>query len=55
MNQPAWVPCECGEFLYLIHGLHVFECDCPEIDEWEIDPYSEGGPADSEAVDCPSE
>jgi hypothetical protein len=25
--------------------MHVFECDCPPIEEWEIDPYVEGGPS----------
>lgn len=35
-----WEPCECcEEFWCNIHGMHVFECDCPPIDEWERDPY----------------
>ncbi len=43
-SPPAWVPCNCcDEFWCSIHSLHAFECDCPEIDEWDVDPYSTGG------------
>lgn len=45
MSQgPAWIPCDCGEFWCRIHNQHAFECDCPSTEEWEIDPYSAGGP-----------
>src|SRR5262245_2841125 len=39
----TWVPCphKCGEFLCTIHQCHVFECECPPIEEWTIDPYAE--------------
>lgn len=38
----AWIPCECCEnFLCTIHGTHAHDCECPPIDEWDIDPYSE--------------
>lgn len=38
---PAWMPCpDCDEHWCNIHGMHTHECDCPEIDEWESDPYS---------------
>lgn len=44
-SYPAWVPCDCGNFLCSIHWpQHVEECPCPEIDDWgEINPYYEGG------------
>ena len=41
MSSAAWVPCECcGEFYCTIHDKHAFECDCPPVDEWPLDPYS---------------
>lgn len=42
---PAWLLCpdECGEYYCTIHHMHACDCECPPIDEWEIDPYSEGG------------
>jgi hypothetical protein len=41
---PAWIPCPCCEdFLCTIHGSHVHDCDCPAIEEWEVDPYTTGG------------
>lgn len=41
---PAWVFCEnCEDYLCSIHRVHVYECDCPPIEEWEVDPYAEGG------------
>jgi len=39
--SPAWTPCDCGEFYCNIHQQHASECDCPPIDEWDTDPYSE--------------
>lgn len=43
----AWVPCECGEFVCRIHGMHACDCPCPPIEEWECDPYTSGfGPWD---------
>jgi hypothetical protein len=38
-TDPAWVPCVCDEWFCLIHRLHVFECDCPPIEDWAVDPY----------------
>jgi DNA (cytosine-5)-methyltransferase 1 len=41
-SSPAWQPCECcDEFFCNIHGMHAFECDCPPVDEWDTDPYSD--------------
>ena len=37
----SWTPCTCGEFFCNIHQQHASECDCPPIDEWDTDPYSE--------------
>lgn len=40
---PAWIPCPegCGEFWCNIHDMHACDCDCPPIDEWKVDPYTE--------------
>jgi hypothetical protein len=44
---PAWIRCElCEDFLCTIHGCHVYDCDCPGIEDWaerNVDPYSAGG------------
>lgn len=38
--KAAWVPCPCcDEYLCTIHGKHVFECECPAIEEWGASPY----------------
>jgi len=46
-EYPAWIRCElCDDFICTIHGEHVYDCDCPGIDDWaerNIDPYSAGG------------
>lgn len=43
-GSPAWVPCPCcEEFLCTIRRCHAHECDCPPIEEWEVDPYTSGG------------
>ena len=39
---PAWVPCECQNYLCTIHGKHAHDCDCPPIEEWSVDPYGPG-------------
>lgn len=37
----AWMPCPCCDDWWCnIHGMHTGECPCPEIDEWETDPYA---------------
>jgi hypothetical protein len=40
-GQAAWIKCprECGEFVCTIHEMHVFECPCPPIEEWKVNPY----------------
>lgn len=53
---PAWLLCECCEdYLCTIHGGHVFDCECPALEEWidqGVDPYSEGGnPVSTEGDD----
>jgi DNA (cytosine-5)-methyltransferase 1 len=41
VSRPAWEPCECCDDWWCnIHGMHTGECPCPEIDEWDSDPYS---------------
>lgn len=40
---PAWIPCPyCDEFWCTIHRRHAFECECPAIEEWNCDPYTNG-------------
>ncbi len=41
-EQPCWIPCpDCGEFWCNLHDMHAFECECPPVDEWRTDPYSD--------------
>jgi DNA (cytosine-5)-methyltransferase 1 len=41
ISRPAWEPCECCDDWWCnVHEMHTGECPCPEIDEWESDPYS---------------
>lgn len=41
--KPLWVECpDCGEFWCNLHQMHTGECDCPEIDEMDFDPYEAG-------------
>jgi hypothetical protein len=45
-NAPAWVPCEhCDEYYCTIHDMHACDCPCPPVEDWVVDPYSEGGGA----------
>ena len=39
----AWVPCKggCGEYWCKLHDMHAFECACPPIEEWTVNPYGE--------------
>lgn len=42
---PAWILCPCCEdFLCTFHQMHAFECECPPIEEWDSDPYSQPHP-----------
>lgn len=38
---PAWSDCldDCGNYWCEWHNKHAYECDCPEVDEWDCDPY----------------
>ena len=41
MSEPAWTPCGCcPEFWCSIHEAHAWECPCPPVEEWALDPYS---------------
>lgn len=42
---PAWIPCPCGcgNYVCTIHKTHAYDCGCPEIDDWKVDPYFTGG------------
>lgn len=36
----AWVPCDCCEdYLCTIHQLHVYDYECPPLEEWTGNPY----------------
>lgn len=39
---PDWIPCAdaCGDFWCNVHDRHVYDCGCPEIQEWSRDPYT---------------
>ena len=40
-DTPSWIVCiYCSEIFCTIHDLHLFECPCPPIEEWDTDPYS---------------
>ena len=42
-DGPAWIPCPCcDDYWCVIHDAHAYDCDCPEIDEWTVDPYTTG-------------
>ena len=37
----AWIPCHsCDEHWCTLHRMHVANCPCPPIEEWDVDPYS---------------
>jgi len=40
---PAWEKCAmCDDFICNLHGCHVYECDCPDTDDWcanDLWPY----------------
>jgi hypothetical protein len=37
--MPVWIACVCGDFWCTVHDMHVHDCPCPPIEEWETDPY----------------
>ena len=40
---PRWETCEdCGEFWCSWHNMHAADCNCPAVDEMDLDPYAEG-------------
>lgn len=38
-TEASWVPCQCEEFFCNLHMMHASDCDCPPIEEWDVDPY----------------
>lgn len=37
---PAWVRCmDCADFICTVHGLHVYDCNCPDVETWMDDGY----------------
>lgn len=42
---PAWVPCPgCGNYWCRLHQQHAYDCPCPAVEDWPVDPYTTGGP-----------
>lgn len=40
-----WIPCEDrDEFFCTQHLMHAHDCECPAIEDMDIDPYTDGGP-----------
>ena len=38
----AWVKCKtCEGFVCMIHRMHVHDCPCPPIEEWDRSPYKD--------------
>jgi hypothetical protein len=51
-DQTPWVLCQCDDYWCQIHGQHVFECPCPDIDWWaarQVSPYE---PVSEAMVKC---
>ena len=41
MSGPAWIRCPgCQDYWCRIHHRHAFECACPPIEDWTVDPYT---------------
>ena len=50
-EAPAWAPCGwCEDWYCRIHQEHAYDCACPPIEEWDVDPYTSGGPLEVEAT-----
>jgi DNA (cytosine-5)-methyltransferase 1 len=40
-GRTIWDQCTCcDEFWCNLHDQHAYECDCPSVEDWDIDPYS---------------
>jgi hypothetical protein len=44
VRRPAWIRCPdgCDEWYCQRHGMHAFECDCSQLEDWTLagdDPY----------------
>jgi len=38
----TWVRCGgCDDWYCTRHDTHTADCDCPEIQDWDTDPYTE--------------
>jgi hypothetical protein len=38
----TWIRCGgCEDFYCTRHDLHVYDCECPPIEEWATDPYTD--------------
>lgn len=39
---PIWVRCDgCEDWYCTRHDAHVYDCECPEIQDWDTDPYTD--------------
>jgi hypothetical protein len=35
--RPAWIECDCcGDMMCQRHGVHAYDCECPDIDDWAL-------------------
>ena len=42
-----WSPCpHCENYWCEIHQMHVHDCPCPPVEEWETSPYNKTGSSD---------
>lgn len=57
MSTPAWTPCPCcPEWWCTVHTCHTGDvaCTCPAIEDWTVDPYTEGGPVPGSGGEPPT-
>ena len=53
LNKAPWAPCNCcDDYMCSIHQEHVYDCECPPLEEWTVDPYGlqAEGPANSAMI-----
>lgn len=44
-REPAWIKCDsCDDYFCTVHLMHVADCPCPPIEEWDTDPYTGTAP-----------
>ena len=45
-RRPIWIRCpDCDDYWCRLHKEHVYDCECPPLEEWRANPYTgEDGP-----------